>query len=73
MNLLPDWKQLIKKAWSLRLIALSGLCIGVDAALPFLAPAHPSRAFSAMAGAFACFAFLARLVPQKGLTDGDDK
>lgn len=72
MKLVYDWRLLVKKAWSLRLIALSALFIGIDTALPFFAPDRPSIVFAVLAGACSIGAFVARLMPQKGITDDDD-
>lgn len=72
MKFVPDAGRILKKAWSVRFIALTGFLIGVDAALPFFAPKEPSRVFATLAGVTSLLAFLARFLPQKGLTDGDD-
>lgn len=72
MKLVDDWKPLLKKAWSLRLIAISVVLMGVDTAMPFFAPEHPSRAFAYSAMVVSIFASIARLMPQKGLANGTD-
>ena len=35
MNLVHDWKRIIKKAWSVRLLIVAGLLSGIEVALTF--------------------------------------
>lgn len=74
MRLYPDWKKILRKAWSLRLIALAGVLTGCEALvsvygvewLPVPVWARLLLIFGVMAGAF-----WARLVAQPN-TLGDD-
>jgi hypothetical protein len=75
-ELIANAKQILGKAWSMRLIGLSVLLMGLDQALPYFAPEQPSRAFAWLSMAVSVAAAVARLIPQAGLslpekTDGD--
>lgn len=36
MKLIPNWRAVLIKAWSMRLMLLSGLLSGLEVAMPFL-------------------------------------
>jgi hypothetical protein len=61
----PDWKEVVKKAWSIRLILLAGLLTGIEAILPFLGRDLPYLKFITLAVVMA--AFVARITAQKNL------
>lgn len=65
MTLLPDWKDILKKAWSIRFLALAGLLSGLEVALPFFSEAIPRGPFAALSAMAVGGAFIARLVAQK--------
>ena len=66
-SLLPEWKRLVKKAWSIRLIVLAGVLTGAEAVLSavgtdWLPVPHWARMlllFAVLGGAF-----VARLLAQ---------
>jgi hypothetical protein len=67
MVLYENWKDIAKKAWSFRLMALAGIFTTLEIVLPLYSDAIPR-------GVFAAFTFLAvtggmisRLVAQKGI------
>lgn len=69
MKLAPDWRRVLRRAWSIRLILLAGLLSGLEVALPFLdglLPVPPG-AFAALSLVTTAGAFVARLVAQKDL------
>lgn len=78
-NLVQDWRAVIRKAWSIRLILIAGFFSGLEAGVQILSalgklPAWmPSGAFAALAFVASNGAFVTRLMAQKGLTDGCDK
>lgn len=41
MRLIPNWRRVLLRAWSVRLFVLAGLLAGVEAALPFLGELLP--------------------------------
>jgi hypothetical protein len=72
MKLYPNWKTLIKKAWSLRFMAVAGLLSGCEVALPFMSEYVPQGLrgwFAGLALVLTAAAFWARLVAQKAIDD----
>lgn len=70
MNLVHNWQQIIRKAWSVRLMVLAGLLSGVEAILPLVTDAlpWPRWAASLLIAVVVGSAFVARIVAQpKGL------
>lgn len=66
MKLLPDWKQILRKAWSIRLIVVAGLLSGLEVALPFLSEAMPRGLFAGLSMVVVGGAFISRIVAQNG-------
>lgn len=69
MRLLPDWKKILKKAWSIRLIALAGLLSGCELVLPMYSDVIPRGVFAALTVIVAPIAMVARVVAQKKKMD----
>jgi len=65
MRLVDDWKWVVTKAYSFRLIALSAVLSGIDAAVQYVAPAQASWRFAAAAGIISAAAALYRLKAQR--------
>ncbi len=69
-HLLPDWKRVLRRAWSIRLMLLAGLLSGLEAILPIVMDIVPwprwlaSTVISTVVG----LAFVTRLLAQQ-----DDK
>ena len=66
--LLPDWRRLIRRAWSLRLILLAGLLTGCEAVLSAAGTEWlPVPVWARMVILFGVLgaAFVARLLAQK--------
>ena len=64
MILLNDWKKILKKAWSVRLVLLSGLLSGVEIILPLYVDAIPRGIFATLSIFTAIGATVARVVAQ---------
>lgn len=67
MKIVSNWYEIVKHAWSVRLIILAGLLTGLEAVVPDL-PTFlnlTDRQFSALNFAVVTGAFVARLVVQK--------
>ncbi len=69
MKFLKDWKLLLRRAWSLRLLALAAILSGVEAIAPFAAPYLSQQRFGLLMFTIVAAAFVARLLAQKGVTD----
>lgn len=72
-SLISDAGQVLRRAWSMRLILASVALGAVDVALPYFAPEHPSRAFGLLSVLVGMAAGVARLVAQPKMRgrDGD--
>nr|WMC97961.1 hypothetical protein RAR13_04390 [Aminobacter aminovorans] len=73
MKIVANWRAVLRCAWSIRLMILAGLLSGIEVALPLLdglLPIPPG-VFAALSGLTVAAAFIARLVAQKGLSDGE--
>ncbi|KAB2788117.1 hypothetical protein F9K97_03155 [Brucella anthropi] len=73
MQLVPDWRHVLRKAWSVRLILLAGLLTGVEVVLPLLGDAYPipTGLFAILSLVVTMAAFVMRLVSQKVFRDGE--
>lgn len=69
MSLIPDWKRIVRKAWSLRLMLLAGLLSGCEAVLPLFVDAIPRGIFAGLTLAVIPLAMVARVVAQKEMQD----
>jgi hypothetical protein len=67
MRLNEEWKLIVKKAWSIRLLVLAAFMSGIEVILPFYSTSIPQGLFAALSFAFTAGAFVARIVAQKGL------
>lgn len=66
-SLIPDWKRVLRRAWSIRLMLLAGLLSGLEAILPIVMDAvpWPRWAASAVISAVVGLAFVTRLMAQR--------
>lgn len=64
MNLIPDWKRIIRQAWSVRLVVLSGLFAGAEVVLPLFVDALPRNVFALLSMVAAMGGAVARVVAQ---------
>lgn len=73
MQLVPDWRHVLRKAWSVRLILLAGLLTGIEVVLPLLGDAYPipTGLFAILSLVVTMAAFVMRLVSQKVFRDGE--
>lgn len=73
MKLVANWRDVLRHAWSVRLLILAGVLSGVEVALPLLDGLLPipQGVFAGLSGLVVCGAFVARFVAQKGLSDGE--
>ena len=65
MKLYSNWKTILRKAWSVRLMLLAGLLSGCEVIVPLYADALPQNTFAALSGITVCAALVARLVAQR--------
>lgn len=60
-----DWRDILKRAWSVRLMAVAFLLTAIEVMLPFFGEKFPPRVFAVASGLAVAGAFVARLVAQK--------
>jgi hypothetical protein len=63
----PDWLHIVRKAWSVRLMALAAVLTATEVVLPFFAHTVPDGLFAAFSGVAVAGAFVARIVAQKDM------
>lgn len=70
--LVHNWRQVLKRAWSVRLMLIAGLLSGLEFAMPYLDGYVdiPPRLFALLSGLTVAAAFIARLLAQKDVADG---
>jgi hypothetical protein len=68
----PNWRNILRYAWSVRLILAAGVMAGAEAMLLVLQPVInlPMLALAILSGALTFGALVARLLAQKELADG---
>lgn len=66
MKLLPDWKRILRKAWSMRLMAVAAFFAGCEAVLPFVNDVLAPRPMAIVAFVVVVLAMVTRLMIQKG-------
>ena len=70
--IIRNWRTVLKKAWSVRLMALAAVLTGVEAVLPFFTPSEPSLWFAVATFVVVCAALVARLVAQPKMHEGEE-
>lgn len=70
VRLHSDWRRIIRKAWSFRLIVLAGVLSGVETVIPYLGDFVPEKGiFSGLTVLVTVAAALARVVAQPKMED----
>lgn len=67
MKLYDNWKEIIRRAWSVRLMIAAFAMTAAEAVLPFFAEHLPRGVFASLSAIAVGGAFVARLVAQKDL------
>lgn len=67
MQLDPQWRDILRRAWSVRLMLLAALLSAAEAVLPFFSDEIDRRLFALLLAGLTFAALIARLVAQKGL------
>lgn len=73
MELVPHWRRVLKRAWSIRLMALAFLFSALEIVLPAFDGVLPipPRLFALLSGLVVGAAFVSRLVAQSSLSKGE--
>jgi hypothetical protein len=64
MELLPDWKNIARRAWSFRLAIIAALLSGAEVVLPLFIDVLPRNLFASLSFVAVVGAALARVVAQ---------
>ena len=62
-----DWKNILRKAWSIRFMLLAGLLSGIEVVFPLFVDAFPRGLFAALSALFTGAAFVARILAQRNM------
>ncbi len=62
-----DWRDVLKKAWSVRFMALAMFFTFLEVVLPFFVDGVPPKMFALLSGAAAVGGLVSRFVLQKGI------
>jgi hypothetical protein len=65
MKLYDNWKEILRKAWSIRFLAIAGILSGIEVILPLFNENIPKSLFAALSLVFVTLAFVARIVAQR--------
>lgn len=64
MELLPDWKRIVRRAWSFRLTIIAALLSGAEVVLPLFIDVLPRNLFASLSFVAVVGAAVARVVSQ---------
>lgn len=67
MKLNPEWRRILRRAWSIRLIVVAGLLSGLEVMIPILGMDWPPGVLALASFVAVAAAFIARLIAQKDL------
>ena len=67
LALYDNWKDIVRRAWSIRFIILAGLLTGCEVVLPLFSDAIPAGLFAFLSFIAVTAAFISRIVAQKDL------
>lgn len=70
MRLDPQYRRILRKAWSIRLMLLAGLLTGCEAILPLYQEAIPRGTFAVLSMLAITGGLIARIVAQKDIDNG---
>ena len=66
MKLLPNWRDVLAKAWSIKFMVLAAVMSGIEVVMSILQPSNtlPLGVFAALSGVVTSAALVARLLAQ---------
>lgn len=69
IHLIPEWRKVLKHAWSIRLMTLAVIFQALEIALPFVSTEFPPRIFSTLSIIVGCGSLWARFIYQRKVSD----
>jgi hypothetical protein len=67
MRLYDNWREILRRSWSLRFIIIAGVLSGCEIVLPMVSYWFEPGTLAALTFTFTAAAFIARLVAQRGI------
>jgi len=67
MKLYPNWREILKRGWSIRFMIVAGFLSGCEVALPLFSDSLPRNTFAILSFLAVGGAFISRLVAQEGV------
>lgn len=67
--IIPGWRKIMRRAWSVRLIVLAGLLSGCEVILPLFVDAVPRGVFAGLTLIVTPLALIARVMSQQEFRD----
>ena len=65
VGLYPNWKQIIRKAWSIRFMTMAAVLSACEVVLPLYEDTVPKNLFATLSFFFVSAAFISRIVAQR--------
>jgi hypothetical protein len=65
MKLYDNWKEILRKAWSIRFMVIAAVLSGIEIVLPMFADQFPRNTFAILSFVFVGAAFVSRIVAQR--------
>ena len=65
IKLYPNWKQIVRKAWSVRFMMMAAILSACEVVLPLYEDTVPKNLFASLSFFFVTAAFIARIVAQR--------
>jgi hypothetical protein len=65
MKLYDNWKEILRKAWSIRFMVIAAVLSGIEIVLPLFAEQFPRSVFATLSFIFVGAAFVSRIVAQR--------
>lgn len=65
IELTPNWRTVLAKAWSIRMMILAGVLSGIEIVLPLFASNFPRGVFAVLTFISVFCALIARILAQK--------
>lgn len=67
IKLYPNWKQIVRKAWSVRFMMIAAILSACEVVLPMYEDTIPRNIFASLSFFFVTAAFISRIVAQRDL------
>lgn len=71
MRLDAEWRRIIKKAWSFRLVLLAAVLSGLEIVLPYMVDKFPNGVFITLSFVVTVAALIARVIAQPKMDNSD--